>query len=149
MTSNKPIPFDAKLCQELVELFRSRHGAHFLSGERLSVKGELSHGHALATLVLEKTDRSSRLELATCVELKSNHLENPIDARDIALDFLDVTLGEFLSNDRMMYLPPVWQTQMIEDQEILLRGASTRPALDDEAAQLLAEAGFDANGDPL
>lgn len=141
--ANAPATFDAELVDELVTLFTDRHGAHFTEDEVLTMWGEMSHGHALAALKLEKQDLSSRLELAIRVELEPNDFDLPSEARDIALDALDAVFASFFESERLMRLPPVWDSHLFLTYEVKLKGEVTRPDLEALADRLLAGEGLD------
>lgn len=146
---NKPIPFEAALCKRVVHLMRQRHAAQLEPNEKLEVDGELSHGHALARLVLFTPDRTSHLRIEVSVPLEANQMDHPGQARDLALDFMDGIFDKFLAEERLLRFQPDWKSFDFEGKEVLVRGAFTRPALEDEADRLLAAAGFDMNGDPI
>ena len=146
--SNKPAPLEAQLCIKTATLLKERHGPHLAPDEAIEVNGELAHGHARVGMVMVPRDRSTSLTLETVVELDRNNLDHPGEARDLALNALDAILGEFLASERLQVLPPAWTAHGFEGREVLVRGAYTRPQLDDEASRLLAEAGFDEHGDP-
>jgi hypothetical protein len=148
-SANRPVPFEKALCLRAVHLIRQRHAPRLLPKEAIVIEGELSHGYALARLIASLPDGASRVCLEVSIELEPNQIDHPGQGRDLALDFLDIFFDKFLSEERLLLLSPTWIAHDFEGKSILMRGAHTRPALDDEADRLLAAAGFDPNGDPL
>jgi len=146
---NAPAPFGEELCVQIVELLSQKFGANFHADAVLTVSGEVAHAHALVRCQLEKQDQTSKLSFEICVETEANKIENPLEARDLAVDHVEVILTEFFENDRLIHLSPIWKPHDVESKTLLIKGEQSNPHLEDEANRLLAAAGFDPVGNPL
>lgn len=140
-----PVRFDAPTRAQITDALRKRH-RRISPRERLEIDGELGHGHTLVELRLSTPDDHFRLAIDLAVECEPNDLDNPIVARDVALDYLDVVLADFLANDRRLNLLPEWDAHEVDGVVVKIRGEVTNPALESEADRLLREAGFAADG---
>lgn len=146
---NKPAPFGDELCTQIIELLSARFGAQFEANETLTISGEVAHSYSIVRCQLEKQDRTSKLVFEISAETEPNKFENPLDARDLVVDHVEVVLNEFFENDRLIHLSPVWKPTDLEGKTLMIKGEQSNPHLEDEANRLLAEAGFDAEGNPL
>ena len=130
---NRPVPFDNPVCQHLAGALRKTVGTKLQPGERLEVAGELAQSHSLVRCELHNADDSAAVELEVCVETEPNQLEGPLQARDLALDALQTLLRSFFESERLLFLPPLWQSHDFEGRSVLFRGARRSPKLEAEA----------------
>lgn len=139
------VPFDAQFSAELVETLRKRH-RRLKPHEKLSIAGELGHGHTLVELRLASPDETFLLSLDVAVECAPNDLDNPLEARDVAVNYLDVVLEDFLANDRHLGVLPEWDVHDVEGMQVKVRGEVINPKLESQADRLLREHGFASDG---
>ena len=88
-------------------------------------------------IVLHNSDDSFHYRLEARVDLKATPLE-PIEARDLALDFLDWYLGEYLDAGRDLFLPLDWEPYSFGEHEVQARGEIRNLKLEAQADDLLA-----------
>jgi len=132
---------------EVEAALRKRHPALDAS-EDIEVSGEIAHGHALLNLSIENDEATERLALHVCVECEPNDIDNPLEARDAALDYMDVILADFLDNDRRLTVLPTWDAHDVSGTTIKVRGEVTNPTAERAADDFLAEHGFAPDGTP-
>jgi len=145
---NKPIPLPPEFTDPLVITLRERHPG-LQPNETLMVSGEMAQGHSLVRLELEDPKQTSRLWFEGVVENERNNIDSPVEARDLAVDCVDALIEAFLVNARSVRFVPDWKELEDGGTTFLVRGEWTNPKLVSEADALLAEHGFDANGDPV
>jgi hypothetical protein len=140
---------DASFCARAAKLMRRSLSPKLASNESLLIEGELAHGYALLKVIIENAEHSHRAQLEVCVQSDVNNIDNPLDARDLALDFAHLVAKQYMAEDRFMVLPGTWEEHVLKDKTVLFRGERCNPTLEREAELLLAEHGFAPDGAPL
>ncbi len=142
-------PFPDALCAELSALLQRSLRPHFKPGEVLTLTGELGHGHCTVSVHLAHPDSGESVVLDVAVETVPNHLDNPLHARDLALDHAQTLLRDFLVNHRIWHLHVSWQAEEVDGKTIWVRGERRNVRLESEADAFLAAHGFGPEGEVL
>jgi hypothetical protein len=89
-----------------------------------------------ARLVLEGGEKGDRVELEARVSLTREKLGME-EARDLALDALDLILLEYLDSDRTVRFTGTFQPRELRGRSLLVRAERTFPSLEAQADALL------------
>jgi hypothetical protein len=120
----------------------SRFGAFLKPGERLEVDAEKSDEYVYATLAVEAADRTFRVEVEGSV-LAADQGDEELIAQEqmleLVIEFLKMQLYEFFRSDREERFHVDWRKYPTDRATIRFRGQVTRPALEEQADELLDE----------
>lgn len=125
-----------------IEKILARKYAAYLEDERFRVEGGSDKDRVQLRVTLEKNDGSIAypIEAVTLVERSSK--ESKLELGHLLLDYVDIYLQEYFSNDRDVYLPLDWSKHQCEGREIYLRGFVRNLALEAQADELFKRHGF-------
>lgn len=137
----KGVEFSDEYNKELVKLLTDRHGATLAAGETFTCGGHVSHGEAFASVQLSTRDESRVVTLEARVDLEVNDIQNPLDGRDVAVDFLDEVIAEYFDNERMLRLNLDWKEYPFGDKTVAFRGSVKNLKVDRMADEWLAKHG--------
>lgn len=112
----------AALRDEILELEVSQAGQGGQAGEELVV-----------ALILKREDRTAVYRMEATIERSQYPAMSDSEALDHSLDFLDWYLGEYLREDRNVFLPLDWKPHQYGDIQVLARGDLTNELLDEAA----------------
>ena len=118
--------------QQILELLDKRHG-RFLRDEVFEVSAKTVQNMVVATIVLKRRDRTSVYEMEAAVDSDDPRIRDKREAVDLALDFLDWYLGEYLQKQRQMLLPLDYQPHRFGEFEVMARGDINNQVLDELA----------------
>lgn len=118
--------------------------AFLAPGERFEITGAAGAEYVWAKLALARPDRSLRLELEAAAVAGELGLGEDREALALLFDFLRVQLYEFFRQDRRQRFHSDWRAYPFEGHTIRSRGELTRPALEAQADELLAQADDEA-----
>jgi hypothetical protein len=104
--------------------------------EHVSAWGASSSTQVEARLVLEGGEKGDRVELEARVSLTREKLGME-EARDLALDALDLILLEYLDSDRTVRFTGTFQPRELRGRSLLVRAERTFPSLEAQADALL------------
>lgn len=110
--------------------------SHRLRDERFEVSGWMEKTTVQVTIVLHTPDNSFHYPMEARVDPRGENLE-PIEGRDLALDFLDWYLGEFFDSGRELLLPVDWSPHEFAEHEVFARGQVRNLKLEQAADDLL------------
>lgn len=120
----------------------SRFGAFLKPGEQLDIDAEKADSYVFATLAVEAAGRTFRVEVEGSI-LAADQGDEKLVAQDqmleLVIEFLKMQLYEFFRSDREERFHIDWRKYPVERGVIRFRGQVTRPALEDEADELLDE----------
>lgn len=105
-------------------------------GERLSTFGESSAEEVRARFVLEGGASGERVQLESRVELSRMGAGEP-EARELAIDALDLVLLEYLESGRAVRFAGVFEERELRGRPVAVRAERTFPELDAQADALL------------
>lgn len=128
----------------------SRFGAFLKPGEQLSIDAEKSSEYVFATLAVEAPDRTFRVEVDgayLAADQGQEVLAAPEHMLELVIEFLKMQLYEFFRTDREERFHIDWRKYPVERGTIRFRGQITRPALEEEADELLEDDIDDPQGD--
>ena len=121
--------------------------AFLAPGERLNVRAEQSPKFIYAQLVLERADRSLRLDLEAAFTEQDvepgGDLPAPDQALDLLMDYLKMQLYEYFRSDRTERFHADWRTYPYEDFVLRARGVQSSPRLETLANDLLQDPSLD------
>lgn len=109
-------------------------------GEALTVDGSSDPSEVRARFVLAGGRSKARLELDARVELAATGLSAE-DARDLALDALDLILLEYLESDRAVRYSGVEEERELNGVPVFVRAERSFPELEAQADALLEDDG--------
>ena len=124
--------FDSPHAARVRRALQDRHGGA-LRDESFTVAARLEGDTVVATVTLARRDRSSVYRVEAALSTADGRVPSEAEALDLALDFLDWHLGEYLRGGREVLLPLDWQPHRFGDHELLARGDLRNEALDDLA----------------
>jgi hypothetical protein len=116
----------------LVKLLEKRHG-QWLKDEAFEVSARTMQDLVVATVVLRRRDRTSVYEMEAALDGADPRIRNHHEALELALDFLDWYLGEYLGGQREVLLPLDFQPHRFGEFEVLARGDIHNEVLDELA----------------
>jgi hypothetical protein len=131
-------PWDPSEVADVQEAMAERMGGLLEPGERIAVTGESSSGEVRARFVIEGGARGERVELEARVDLVRVRLDET-EARDLALDALDLLLGAALESERALRFSGVFEERELRGKPVAVRGERTFPDLEAQADALLGE----------
>jgi hypothetical protein len=137
----KGVNFSDDFNKGLVELLMERHGPYLAPGESFACQGLLSHGEVKATIVLSNADESSVVTIEGRIDLELNDIQNPLDARDCVVDFLEEVIIEYFERERMLRPNLDWKEYTFGGNEIAFRGSVNNAKLDRMADEWLEKHG--------
>ena len=123
---------DSAQSRRILDALDTQHG-RMLQEERFQVSGILEDGSVIATIVLERHDRTFRYEMSCAKVQPEDDAQVIEETLEICLDFLDWYLGEFFSSDRELLLPLDWQPHRFGEFDVHARGDVRNPTLDEAA----------------
>lgn len=115
-----------------LNLLNERHGGS-LRDERFELEARREDGDAIVSLVLRSDDRTHVYTMEAVILREKYPALSELQAVDIALDFLDWYVGEYLREDRDAFLPLDWKAHQFGDLEVMARGELRNEFLDDAA----------------
>lgn len=135
--------------EELLSLrdaLSGKYGAYLRPGEWLTLDAERTKEHAWATITLETSDQTERLELE-CASVPGDVEDaDEWDAAtmfDLVIDLLDAQLENWFDDERLPRFHDDWRVYDFEGNQLRFRGLRTRPDL-----EALADAWLESGGDP-
>jgi hypothetical protein len=131
ITSGKP-PIDPAYRAKVLALLVERHGAA-LRGERFELDATREDGDVVVRLTLRSDDRTHVYAMEAVVLRDKYPALLESQATDLALDFLDWYVGEYLREERDAFLPLDWKPHQFGDLEVMARGEVRNEFLDDAA----------------
>lgn len=117
---------------QLLQLLNERHGK-WLRDEAFEVSARTMQNMVVAKLILRRRDRTSVYEMEAAVDSDDPRVRSKREAIDLALDFLDWYLGEYLGQQRQVLLPLDFKPHRFGEFEVLARGDIHNEVLDDLA----------------
>ena len=123
---------DSDAAQRAVKVLRERHAAT-LRDETFTVSARLEADTVVATVTLARRDRTAVYRVEAAINTSDHRVRSQDEALELALDFLDWHMGEYLRGGRDVLLPLDWQPHRFADHELLARGDLRNEALDDLA----------------
>ena len=126
------------LRRQAARLLAERHGPHLRSGERFWVDGVLEKDGVEVELALGDPEGRDRTEVTVRVRIPEGATDLQA-ALDLAFDAGDAYLGQWLEEGRP-HVPIDFQPATFEGKAVEVRLLRRRPALEEEADRLLAEA---------
>lgn len=120
----------------------SRFGAFLKPGESLEIDAEKSPEFVYSKLAIESADRTFRLEVEGSIlaaDLGDDELDAPEQMLELVIEFLKMQLYEFFRSDRDERFHVDWRKYPVERATIRFRGQVTRPAIEEEADELLQD----------
>lgn len=124
--------FDSADAARVTRTLQDRHGGA-LRDETFAVTARLEGDTVVATVTLARRDRTAVYRVEAALSTADGQIPTHSEALDLALDFLDWHLGEYLRGGRETLLPLDWQPHRFGDHELLARGDLHNEALDDLA----------------
>ena len=129
--------WDRDFCEAVEQALDQRLSGQLSPGERVRVSGE-SGEDLSATFTLDGGASGERLVLSSRVPVGKAGLD---EARDSALDALDLLLLEYLESGRSLRFSGVWEPRELRGLAIEVRAERTFPDLEEQAAALLSPEG--------
>ena len=139
---DKGVSLGPEVETEIAQVMLKRYKRFLDNSERFKVKTEVCHHFGLVSAELSNPDRTTQVCVEVSVECEPNHIENPIDAYNKALDVLDLVFLDYFDSDRISHYLPIWQSYEIDDQTVNVRLEHSNPAMDDAASEFLKAHGF-------
>lgn len=138
-------PVTAEELSEINHALAARFGRHLQPGEGISMYGERSAQHVIASLIVKANDDTFQLEMEAAVLPDDEHKQHAShDAMfDAAADFLAAMLTEFFDNERNHRFHDDWRVYEFDDLMVRFRGQATNPSLEALADAWLAEHDLD------
>jgi len=133
--------WDDALVADVEALMQERLAGLLSAGERLAVRGESSAQEERARFELAPGPQGEKVVLESRVEKAGAQL-GADEARDLALDALDLVLLEYLESGRSLRFSGVEEPRELRGEPVAVRGERTFPALEEAADRLL-----DGDGD--
>ena len=137
----RKVPFTSQEKRQVIELLRQRHGANLDAREKFTVDGHLSHGNAWAQIKLADPDEDRVVRLEARIDIVENDIQNPTDARDLILDFLDEVLVEYFEKGRDLRFDLEWKVYERDGHELEFCGSDRNLKLEKMADDWLAQHG--------
>ena len=131
-------PWTAEELSQVEDALADRVAGMLAPGEKLFVEGRSSEEEMNARIVLSGSDKGDRLELEARVEMAGAGLSED-EARDLALDSLDLVLLEYLESERSARFSGVFEERELRGHVVTVRAERTYPALEAAADALLAD----------
>ena len=123
-------------CEAIEQALAKRLEEHLESGEQLEVSGGSAPDHVWARWILAGGVRGDRLELEAKVELIPK-VRTEEQARDLALDALDLTVLEYFESERSLRYSGVFEERELRGKPVQVRVERTFPDLEAQADALL------------
>ncbi len=117
---------------QLLKLLGERYGK-WLRDESFELSARMMQSLVVAKLVLRRRDRTSVYTMEAALDTDDPRLPTEREALDLALDFLDWYLGEYLGKQRQVLLPLDFKPHRFGEFEVLARGDIHNEVLDDLA----------------
>ena len=143
---NKGVSLGPDVEGEIAEIMAKRYARFLTQDEKFAIKTEVCHHFGLVSSTLSNPSRTTWVCVETSVECEDNHIENPIEAYQKALDVLDLVWLDYFDSDRISHYLPIWQSYEIDDLHVNVRLEHYNPALDDQASEFLLAHGYNASG---
>ncbi|NOZ87977.1 MAG: hypothetical protein GXP49_17290 [Deltaproteobacteria bacterium] len=135
---------DAFLKSEIrrIEKAITRKWRHLMEDETIHLTGSFDDDSVQVELLFKNSDESLYYPMQCRVEMNKEGIE-PYQAKDLAIDFLDWYLGEYLESGRKSLLHLDWAEHRFGEYSIFARGEVRNKRLD-ELADALLEGRIDA-----
>lgn len=117
---------------KVLSLLHDRHKAA-LRDETFTLEAVREHGDVLVTLTLAKRDQTQVYTMQAVISRDKYSALSEEQALDLTIDFLDWYVGEYLREDRDVFLPLDWKMHVFGDLEVMARGEVRNAFLDDAA----------------
>ena len=121
--------------KRLVKALEKRWG-HLLEDETMQISGSIGEGFVQVELILSSRDQTLYYPMQCRVETEGQALE-PYQAKDLAVDFLDWYLGEYLGSGREVLLRLDWEEVSFGEHKVFARGDVRNKRLEDVADAIL------------
>jgi hypothetical protein len=124
--------WDRSECEALERAMAQRLEGQLAPGEKVEVAGRTGDD-VQASFTLKGGPEGERLVLEAKVAVQASAEQ----ARELALDALDLVLLEYLESGRRLRFSGVWEGRDLRGRPLQLRGERTYPDLDAQADKLL------------
>ncbi len=140
---SKVKPVSKQERQKIFSAFTATFGARLRPGESLGLEVERSAEHGFASLVLETSDDTLKVELEAAVLADDEHPEEPSaeERFDQAVEFVGAMFAEFLDDREAMRMHDDWRIYEFDDVLVRFRGQKRKPNLESLADAWLASGG--------
>lgn len=135
----KPL-LDTELGRAALELLKKRHQRRLRPDEGFRLAARIEAPFVVVTLTLANTDESFYYPMEARLLIETDGLDSEAEVAMVCLDFLDYYVGEYLKNDRDVYLTLDWSGVQFGDLEVQARGQVLNLKLERLADELLAAA---------
>jgi hypothetical protein len=125
-------PLDPNTRTRALALLDERHGSS-LRNERFELDAVREDGDVIVRLVLRSDDRTHVYTMEATILREKYPALSESQAVDLSLDFLDWYVGEYLREERDVFLPLDWSPHQLGDLEVMARGELRNEFLDDAA----------------
>lgn len=142
-TKGKVKPVSDEERSQIAAAISALHGTRIEPGEAIGIELERTREHSHVQLVLSTADETFMAEFEAAILEDDEHVSQPAPeaAFEIALDFLNRMVAEFLEDRDQMLLHEDWRIYNFEDVAVRFRGRRSRPDLEALADQWLAQGG--------